>query len=241
MKVFELPFVEEFLFFKEIDSTNTRAKSLTQWPSDGIVVLRAERQTSGRGQRGNSFFSFSDGGIWVTLVVKPPSIDQHFIHNRSMVLAITDQILKRVPSAPVSIKWPNDVYYGDRKICGLLLETAGPNLSCIVIGFGLNVNIPFEAFPPELHTIATSLLIETGQQTDANELLIDILTSYWQWTTRAISEAHAVYSSRLYGLNRQAAIGDFSGTYMHVEQDGSICLMNGSDRRHFSGGPLRFV
>ena len=74
------------------------------------------------------------------------------------------------------IKWPNDIYLSGRKVCGILLETAGNAQGMfVVIGFGLNVNLRTEEFPDELAATATSLFIETERIWDRDELLRSIL------------------------------------------------------------------
>ncbi len=240
MSIHNLPFVLNYLRFEEIDSTNTYAKSLSTWPDAGLVVIRADRQTAGRGQRGNTFFS-SDGGLWVTVVTKPQSLDSHFVYNRALVLAITDSLLSLCPGAPVSVKWPNDVYWADRKICGLLLESAGPEPRYLVIGFGLNVNIPRQSFPPTISSLATSLLAETGKEFDLETLLSQILTQYRYWLSVAEHEAHALYLQRLYRKGEWVQAGDDQGRFVDVLADGRLHLESQHGPLYLTSGPLRFA
>src|SRR5271157_177410 len=118
-----LSFVEKAYHFQSINSTNTFAKSLVCLPANGICVITADRQTAGRGQRDNTFFSGTDGGLYASIVCPISDIQSHFMYNRAISLAICHAIEGKVPLSLVRIKWPNDIYWSDRKICGILLES----------------------------------------------------------------------------------------------------------------------
>ncbi|MBD3316021.1 MAG: biotin--[acetyl-CoA-carboxylase] ligase [Chitinivibrionales bacterium] len=236
-----LDFVERCWFFNETDSTNTQAATLCPSSPTGLHVFWALRQTKGRGRHGRDFFSDVDGGLWASIAVPMNDVGKHFIINRALCLALCRAIRSVAPNAPVAIKWPNDIYWGHGKICGILLENPGRTPPILIVGFGLNVNIRRTQFPEELQTIATSLTTETGSTYDLLSLLVHILTEYHGIHTMDQDNAHAEYLDLLYGVGRLAATDRIGGIVETVEPDGRLVLRNGNKRRYVFSGTLRFV
>ncbi|MFP4163459.1 MAG: biotin--[acetyl-CoA-carboxylase] ligase [Chitinispirillaceae bacterium] len=236
-----LAFVERFYSFNEIDSTNEYARKLKHCPQKGIYVIQAEKQNAGRGRRGNSFFSVHEGGLWVSLITPVKSISEHFIHNRAISIAICETLRKTDRTRNVKIKWPNDIYWGDRKIAGILLETVPVSSKALIVGFGLNVNIPLESFPPILQQSATSLLNETGKRHSPSELLRSILRHYYHCCSADQRNMHGFYCSYLYKPSKRVTLDDLTGDLEKVEQDGRIVIRTDDGLEKFTSGTLRFL
>lgn len=124
---------------KEVTSTNDLAKRGIY--SHGDIVL-AESQTAGRGQRGNRWSSSEGDNLTFSIVLKPNHVvaESQFYISKAIALAIVKTLAAFDIRA--TIKWPNDIYVGDRKICGTLIENdlMGTNLTKSVAGIGINVN-----------------------------------------------------------------------------------------------------
>jgi BirA family biotin operon repressor/biotin-[acetyl-CoA-carboxylase] ligase len=240
-KIKSLSFVEQLIHFDVIDSTNTYAKKLAALPASGLTVICADTQHAGRGRLDNSFFSRVKGGLFASLVCFVPDIRGHFACNRAISLAIYDAIQNRFESSPLSIKWPNDLYWRDKKLCGILLETVPGQKNHIIIGLGVNVNIQAGGFPPDLQSTATSVLAETGVTIDIHELLHDILALYWNYCVLPKAEVHSLYSGRLYRVGASVEINGRSGLFAGVLDDGRLCLNTGGDMVPVSSGTMRFV
>lgn len=107
-----------------------------------MTMVRACRQTAGRGQRGNSWESQPDMNFTGSLFFKLPgfSAKNQFIISEAVALAVVDAL--KLLDVDAKVKWPNDVYVGDRKICGILIEHSvmGMNLSHSIAGIGVNLN-----------------------------------------------------------------------------------------------------
>lgn len=107
----------------------------------GTAVMTRE-QTAGRGQRGNSWEAEPGKNITMSLMLHPEGLHpaRQFVISQAVSLAIVEMLDSYVPD--VSIKWPNDIYVGDRKICGILIENAitGSSITRCIVGIGLNVN-----------------------------------------------------------------------------------------------------
>jgi BirA family transcriptional regulator, biotin operon repressor / biotin---[acetyl-CoA-carboxylase] ligase len=239
-KIRALPFVEHFYHFDVIESTNTFAKDLPAWPDKGIAIVWADRQTAGRGQRQNTFFSEVKGGLYTSVVCPIGDLATHFSFNRAMSLAIFDGIKAIAPTAPLAIKWPNDVYWDDRKICGILLETVPSRPGFIVIGFGVNVNIPATTFPPDVRGIATSLLLETKKRQAIGGLLCAILKRFWKYLPLDPGAAHLLYANRLYKKGSFCEVHGTKGVFTGVLEDGRMKLLSGHRELLLSTGPVRF-
>ena len=113
-------------YYGELPSTNQRARELAAAnPPEGLVIL-AEKQTAGRGRLGRSWFSPAGTGIWMTILLKPPVFPMGELPKMTLLAAaaVAKAIAAQVKLAPL-IKWPNDLYLENRKIAGVLTETAG--------------------------------------------------------------------------------------------------------------------
>ncbi len=151
--------------FPETDSTNQRAKELAAGgAAEGTIVL-AEKQTRGRGRRGRSWFSPPGEGLYCSLVLRPGVAPAEGTGvTLTAAVAAADSLIAET-SLPIRLKWPNDLLVHGRKLGGILTEV-GADMDVIdymVVGLGLNVNVPPQNFPPEIAQRATSLLMETGR------------------------------------------------------------------------------
>ncbi|OJF76560.1 MAG: biotin--[acetyl-CoA-carboxylase] ligase [Treponema sp. CETP13] len=168
--------------FSEIDSTNTEAKkrlsSNTNSESLNGTVLIAEKQTAGRGRLGRSFYSPGHNGIYMSIIFKSNSktIDTTVMTAAAAVAVC--RVLEKYNIAP-KIKWVNDIYINDKKICGILtegtinLETGV--IDAIVLGIGINV-YSTASFSKELKEIAGVAFSQNDSSVpDRNELTAKIL------------------------------------------------------------------
>ena len=156
-------------------------------------------------------------------------------------MAVRDTIAVNLGRDDVLIKWPNDIYIRDRKACGILIETMPHQSRCLIIGFGVNVNIAGDRFPAEIADIATSLMIESGREWETDALLTDILQRYRAGCIADQEIAHARYRSMLYGKGRPVEIRGKRGIFEDVLPDGRLCLNIGAELEYISSGPVRFT
>ncbi|MCB1078308.1 MAG: biotin--[acetyl-CoA-carboxylase] ligase [Verrucomicrobiae bacterium] len=166
----------------ETRSTNDDAIQLgLEGATEGTVVF-AEHQTSGRGRRGDAWVSPPGTNLLLTLLLRPETPVTTWTRIPHLAgLAVCRALKSAFPSLPpAKLKWPNDVYLDDRKLAGILVESRslGGRPPFAVLGIGLNVNGPREAFPPELRPIATSLLEHTGHVIDRNALAAALLAEW---------------------------------------------------------------
>lgn len=150
--------------FREVDSTNRLARELAEaGEPEGAVVL-ADRQTAGRGRLGRSWCS-PEGGIWLSVILRP-SIAPYKVQLVTLLAAVAAVEAARDAAGLVpGIKWPNDLLVGGKKLAGILTEVSAEmeRVNHLVVGIGLNANVPAVCFSGELEDVATSILAETGQ------------------------------------------------------------------------------
>ncbi|MDD4799665.1 MAG: biotin--[acetyl-CoA-carboxylase] ligase [Proteiniphilum sp.] len=156
---------------EETDSTNRLMKQLVreQRPEEGSLVI-ADHQTGGRGQMGNSWYSAKGDNLLFSLLIYPQQLpaNESFILSRIASLAVKNILDLFVDD--IRIKWPNDIYWKEKKIAGILIENdiQGKEIDNSVIGIGLNINQ--QTFPPDLPN-PVSLWQITGAEHDREHLL----------------------------------------------------------------------
>ena len=160
-----LPKVDKNLQIKVydvIDSTNNEAKRLMISENIDRMLLVANQQTGGRGRLGRSFYSPADSGIYMSLIYRVPGgVRNPMMITMAAAVAVVRAIEKLTDIKP-GIKWVNDIFVGDKKVCGILTEAVTDletGMSERIVG-GIGINVRKEDFPAELSDIASSLRIE---------------------------------------------------------------------------------
>lgn len=202
--------------FRETDNTNNRAKALAyEGAPEGTLVL-AEAQSQGRGRRGRAWFSPAGQGIYATVVLRPP-IPLGETPKLTLLTAVAAaEALEKQTGLPTRIKWPNDILVNGRKLAGILTEigTEMDAVDFVVIGMGLNVNIPEESFPSDLRYPATSVLIEKGRPYPRVRLL-------QAWLEALEKDYHHLLQGDFDGiLSRWKILTDIIGSRIAVEMPG---------------------
>lgn len=159
-----------------IDSTNTRALMLAASGS-GVLCVLAEAQTAGRGKQGRSFFSPPGFGLYMSVLIRASlSPEACMLLTPYAAVAVADS-LRAVSSAEPKIKWVNDIYLHQKKVCGILTEPVFSSetglLSHAVVGIGINV--AKQRFPDDLCAIASSVENEYDCHVDRSQLAGEIL------------------------------------------------------------------
>jgi BirA family biotin operon repressor/biotin-[acetyl-CoA-carboxylase] ligase len=172
----------EIRYYDKTSSTSAVAKDLTahQDPASlhGTVIV-AEEQTGGMGRMGRAWVS-PGGGIWTTIILKPRiPIDRLFMLTMVGSLAVVRGI-KKATAIGALIKWPNDIYIGSKKVGGVITELSaeGPIVHYVLVGIGIDVNVPIRDLPPRLRDSATSLASELGHDVDRVALLATLLREF---------------------------------------------------------------
>lgn len=170
-----------------LDSTNNfaREKAVLGMP-EGYVVI-ANTQTNGKGRKGREFFSPSNTGIYMSLVLRPShcSLKQATKLTTMAAVAVCEAI-EMVSNEKAQIKWVNDVYVKGKKVCGILTEASlgleDNFLEYAIIGIGVNVSLPIDGFPKEIQNIAGAVF-ENEQNDGKNRIAAEILNRFMSYYT----------------------------------------------------------
>ena len=167
----------KIIVLEQTGSTNDAIlRSATPTPKEGLVLF-AEHQTAGRGQRGNRWESPARKGLWFSILLRPKlDINQSAQLTAWAAEAVSDSIQKEF-FLETSIKLPNDIQIDGRKVAGVLVEMRAqekaPHLA--IAGIGINVNQSLEDFPAALQGGAISLAMALGQQVDRQRFAVALL------------------------------------------------------------------
>ena len=167
----------EVIVLKETESTNdvVSQMGMGDWP-EGLCVF-AEHQTGGRGQHGKKWESGAGKGLWFSILLRPRIDIQDSARLTTWAAEIVAKTIQDEFGLPATVKPPNDVYVGDRKIAGVLAEMrarAGAS-HVAILGIGLNVNHAPGDFSEELRDRAISLAIAQRRRVDRHQLAITLL------------------------------------------------------------------
>lgn len=163
--------------FDSIDSTNTWAKEHAhELPHDKITLVTAHTQTAGRGRFKRRWESPPGQNIYATFCF---FVEKHFeaIGNIPQLLALSTVTVLKKLNFNATLKWPNDVLLSDKKVAGILAETTMVDKLCVVIGIGLNVNMPQELLQ-QIDRPATSLMVESGMVFDKEMVLKELQNEF---------------------------------------------------------------
>ncbi len=235
------------IYLSEVDSTNRYAVNHFNELADGTLVA-AEFQTAGRGRFERRWISPPDQNAYVSFVVKDFPYE---LHKASWIgsLAVLDVFARDIPDLNAWLKWPNDVYCGNRKISGMLCEGVPGNnvFSGIVIGIGVNINMT-AAIIEKIDQPATSVLYETGRQYDVRtfvaalaeclsrryrQSLDDLESVYQEWKGRNFIVGRQI--ELLTGLENETVIG----RVLDIGRDGELIVETADGPRHFFSGDVR--
>ncbi len=164
----------------ETTSTNTYAAKLlmTEKPAEGTIIFSVS-QTEGRGQQGNIWESECGKNLTVSVILYPYFLkpEKQFALNKFVSLAVLDFVKLHIPvNISPKIKWPNDIYVGNKKIAGILIENsiAGNSFEYVIIGIGININQEkFSSNAPN----PVSLKLITGKEYDIENCLKELCVS----------------------------------------------------------------
>ncbi len=185
------PWIDHIHWFDSIDSTNTRAKQLAAQGAPHGTVLIADSQTGGRGRMGRSFHSPGGSGIYLSVILRPGCHASKLMHLTCATGVAMCNAVESACGIRPGIKWTNDLVFGKRKLGGILTELsldAKGNADFAVVGIGINCSQKAEDFPEEIRSIATSLLLETGNAVSRSCVIAGMLVQLEGMSRKLLDE-----------------------------------------------------
>ncbi len=240
------------LRYNSLNSTNLEAQKLLSQenkPLEGTTLV-ADLQTDGKGQRGNAWDSPTGQNLLSSYILYPKHLlpKQQFMLNIISSLSVLD-LLQELGLEGISIKWPNDIYIGNKKVAGILPQSniASQNILSTVIGIGLNVNQ--KTFNPALPN-PTSIFHEKNKKSKLDDILERLCffleARYLQSkSTSGITTLRKQYTNSLFRLDKVATYlidgKHQAGIIQGIDANGKLILEMESHTRIFDLQELRFV
>jgi len=233
-----------------ISSTNDEAKNILQQKNvPDFTVITTEEQTKGRGQRRNTWDSNKSENLLFSIICFPNKINavNQFYLSKVISLGIIEYL--NTKAKDFKIKWPNDIYYKDKKICGILIENtvSGSFIKNSIIGIGLNINQKqFPDFLPD----AISLSIITKEtyhlQKELNLLLRHILKNYNNLKSENFDTVDKEFHRNLYKINEITEFkdvkGKFKGSIIGTVPDGRLIIQTPTEElRYYDFKEVEFI
>jgi BirA family transcriptional regulator, biotin operon repressor / biotin---[acetyl-CoA-carboxylase] ligase len=241
------PIGQKIIHLERVDSTNNYAAILISEAkgTHGTVIL-ADEQTAGRGQRGAEWSSKPGENLLLSIILDTDNLsamDQFVI---SEVTALCILSFLRKIGITGTIKWPNDILVGDKKIAGVLIENQlkGAAITKSIIGIGLNVNqLAFYGLN------ATSIRCELGEFKPLMDIMMSLVNSFnEEWSKFLMHGRNGIeesYLKQLYGKEKQVEMEDENGRFYGIvdgiERSGMLRVWNGGELRVYDLKELRFI
>lgn len=234
---------------KEIDSTNRFLKQLDSYDEDALTIAVADYQTAGKGQGSHTWEGEAGKNLLFSIMVCPHwvPVRQQFLLSEAGALAIKDALDTYADG--FTLKWPNDVYWNDKKISGTLIETSVDSKGIKRCIFGIGLNINQEVFVSDAPN-PVSLCQIVGHEVDREEVLdkiIEAFKKYYGLLRRAdYMDVSGIYYLSLYRRKGfhwyEDKDGKFEGAFVEVEDDGHLILHDKQGViRSYAFGEIKYV
>ncbi len=164
----------KILHFNSLTSTQDKAKEFVKKGLSNIVIV-SHTQTKGRGRFKRKWYS-AKGGLWMSILLKLKNVENLQYLTFATAVAVVKSI-KKIANLKTNIKWPNDVHYKGKKLCGILTEGIFGRENYAIVGIGLNINQ--NKFPNEIKNTTISLRMVKHRFYDIKKLMQNILVEFF--------------------------------------------------------------
>ena len=221
-------------FFREVTSTSDVAFEIAlKGASEGTVVI-ADVQTKGKGRLSRVWQSPAACNLYTSIIIRPP-IEPALASQITLMTGVAVAELLSSYYPYVTLKWPNDVQIGGKKVSGILaqMRTSGKKIDFIIVGIGININMKREDFEESIQDISTSLREETGGDISRVDLTVKLYDSFERWYARYIRDGFdpirdmwLKYNSK--GRHVHVVSGDdlYKGEVVGIDGDGALLLLD---------------
>ena len=229
------PFADKIQIYKSLESTNKTAKEMAVTGAEHGTVIISDCQTMGRGRYSRNFFS-PYGGLYMSIILRPEVL--RFEHQTSVTAFAAVSVCEAIESisqkAP-KIKWVNDIFIDEKKVCGILTEAVtdfeSGGLEWVVLGIGINVYTRTEDFPDELQSLATSIYPDEKTPCVRNKLSAEIINRILGFDTYpSEAEIFEKYKKRLMMLGKEVTViqnkTEYRATAIDVDFVGRLIVKN---------------
>lgn len=228
------------IVLKTVDSTNTYAKKIAADGAESGTAVIAEQQTAGRGRRGNSFYSPDKAGLYMSIILR-----NHIFKENPDLLTICAgcsvcAAIENISDKKPMIKWVNDIYLDNKKICGILSEATADvesgTVDSVVVGIG--VNITEENFPKDIQSKAGALGINISR----NRLAAEIIAQLYRCLSleRAANlndyKAHSLVLGKQVQFTKNGAA--MTGKAVDIDDKGQLIVITDNGKEILNSGEI---
>lgn len=224
---------QNYLYFDEVDSTNNKAYEAAENKAPMGTVIAAGSQTQGRGRGGRQWQSPTGDGLWFSLILRPALSPRD-----AMALTLVTAVgicrgLDHYQGLGAAIKWPNDIWADQRKLCGILSEMKAEEDKVQYVVIGIGINIRTSSIQGEIAAEAVGMEEVLSQDVDTRELLCHVLKgledaydAYFKGESQALREE---WEERSFLINKEVEVitanGEIAGTVLGLSQEGFLRIL----------------
>lgn len=207
---------KNIVYFPVTGSTNTELKAMAQnGAPEGTIVIAAE-QTAGRGRMGRKFYSPSENGIYMSILLRPSFSAEKALKITACTAVAAACAIEKITGEKTEIKWVNDILLNGKKVCGILTEAAlnceSGGMDYIIVGIGINVSVPSGGYPAEISEIAGALFTEKNTGDTLNRLAAAMIDEFFHYCSDLESdEAYNEYCRRSCVTGKNVNLISFGG------------------------------
>jgi BirA family biotin operon repressor/biotin-[acetyl-CoA-carboxylase] ligase len=218
---------------RRTDSTNARARELADGGAPGGTIVTAGEQSAGRGRGGRSWFAPPGTALLYSALLRP--LGERPLLPLSVPLAVCEAA-EAIAPVHCLVKWPNDVWVEGRKLAGILIESRpqAAGRGWAVIGVGLNVAVPEEAWPEELRGTATSL----GGSATVSTALAALNEQLGRWVEAPADEVLGVFSRRDALRDREVSWHGGGGVAAGIDEAGHLLVRTDGEVARLGAGEV---
>ena len=249
------------MYIKQTHSTSSLMREQYSDALPHLYTIRTDFQTAGRGQAGNSWESEEGKNLLFSTLLRYDRILAAEQWRLSMLVAVTlwDTLAKYLPQEQLTIKWPNDIYFGDKKLVGILIENSlsGQYVGYSIVGIGVNVNqTAWLSNAPN----PVSMKEITGENYDVETLMNEWILSLKSWEIVPVEDIRAAYLAHLYrregwypyverevsltptAIAREGIDDSFLAEFVNVTEQGELLLrLQNKEEKKYHFKQIRFV
>lgn len=232
-------------YFEEIDSTNTYL--LKRKNFDDNIVAIADFQTAGRGRFNRKWFANPGENLMFSIGIA--NVNPSELSKFSFLTPLSIQeAVEEFSNIPLQIKWPNDLIFEEKKVCGILIESQVENneKAKVVIGIGLNVNQT--EFPEEIKLTATSLKLILNKSLPREFLLVKVLTKFFEYldfSSGYFDMIYQKYKSKCTGFGKKISVlfneKIYTGILFDINNSGELELLIDKENLKFKSGEITII
>ena len=226
-----------FHILDTVDSTSTFLRKLYENGAKDKTVVIANEQTNGRGRRGKSFFSPANAGIYMSVLIKPDfQLDNPAKITTAAAVSVCRSI-KKVLNLKPQIKWVNDIYINNKKVCGILTEAVSNpkslEVNAIILGIGINIFKPDSDYPREISTIAAPILNKKTILDGIKERMVaEVLNEFFNIYKSDSSMIFKEYKDLLFLIGKKIKViglDNYNAEVLDLAEDYSLVVKNDNE------------